>query len=164
MGREKDILMFIGGVGVGVGLMYMLDPDRGRRRRALVRDKMASVAGSVPDAVASTARDLRNRARGVAAGAKSLFTSDEAPDEVVVERVRSKIGRVVSHPHAVRVAAEQGLVVLSGPVLADEVDDLLSCVSSVRGVVRVENQLEVHERAGDVPGLQGGHAPAAASD
>jgi osmotically-inducible protein OsmY len=164
MSRERDILMFIGGIGIGAGLMYMLDPDRGSRRRALVRDKIISAANSVPDAMASTARDLRNRARGVAAGAKSLFTSDEASDEVIAERVRSKIGRVVSHPRAIEIAAEQGLVVLSGPVLADEVDELLSCVSSVRGVVRVENQLEVHEQAGDVPGLQGGHAAATASN
>jgi hypothetical protein len=46
---------------------------------------------------------------------------------------------------------------------AHEVDELLSCVSSVRGVLGVENQLEVQEQAGDVPGLQGDHAPVAAS-
>ena len=29
----------IGGVGLGAALMYIFDPDRGGRRRALIRDK-----------------------------------------------------------------------------------------------------------------------------
>jgi osmotically-inducible protein OsmY len=164
MSRERDILTFIGGIGIGAGLMYMLDPDRGSRRRALVRDKIISAANRVPDAAGATARDLRNRASGVVAGAKSLLKSDEVSDEVLVERVRSELGRVISHPRAIEVVAEQGRVTLSGPVLADEVVELISRVSSVRGVTGVENQLEVHEQVGDVPGLQGDHAPMAASD
>src|SRR5206468_3234814 len=66
------------------------------------------------------------------------------------------LGRVVSHPHAIEVRVRDGHVTLSGPVLASEVDDLLSCLSSVRGVEDVENRLEVHERAGDISSLQGG--------
>jgi osmotically-inducible protein OsmY len=69
--------------------------------------------------------------------------------------VRSKIGRVVSHPGAIEIAADQGSVTLRGPILAGEVDGLLSCVSSVKGVKGVENLLEAHEQAGGVPGLQG---------
>ena len=153
MNRELSLL---GGIGLGAALMYVLDPDRGRRRRALVRDKLASAANSVPDAVGATARDLSNRARGLAAEAGSLFSSEEVSDEVLVARVRSKMGRVVSHPHSVEVTASQGRVSLSGPVLAHEVDDLLACVSKVAGVVEVDNQLEVHKEAGGVPGLQGG--------
>ena len=38
------------GVGVGVALMYFLDPERGRRRRALVRDRLAHGARLTRDA------------------------------------------------------------------------------------------------------------------
>ena len=61
--------------------------------------------------------------------------------------MRSRIGRVVSHPHAIRVTARAGRVTLRGPILAEEVDELLACVSAVQGVTGVENWLEVHERA-----------------
>jgi uncharacterized membrane protein len=147
----------IGGIGLGAALMYMLDPDRGRRRRALLRDQLVHAATKAPDAIGATARDLSNRARGLAAQAGSMFGGDEeAADQVIEARVRSKMGRVVSHPHAIEVAADQGRVTLSGPILAHEVDDLLRCISSVVGVTEVDNQLEVHKEAGNVPALQGG--------
>ena len=75
---------------------------------------------------------------------------------MVAARVRSKLGRAVSHPHAVRVAVDQGRVTLSGQILASEIDQLLKRVWSVRGVTGVENRLEAHERAGGVSSLQGG--------
>src|ERR687893_381397 len=101
-------LTLLGGVGLGAALMYMLGPDRGRRRRALLRDKLVSAANKTPDAVSATARDLRNRARGLATEVGSMFTNEEVSDEVLVARVRSKMGRVVSHPSAIEVTADQG--------------------------------------------------------
>jgi uncharacterized membrane protein len=153
MSRELTLL---GGLGLGAALMYLLDPDRGARRRALLLDKLASAANKTPDAIGATARDLSNRTRGIVAEVSSMFSGGEAPDQVVEARVRSKMGRIVSHPHAIEVAVNQGRVVLSGPILAHEVDDLLSCVSSVAGVTEVDNLLDVHKEAGSVPGLQGG--------
>ena len=149
-------LTLLGGVGVGATLMYILDPDRGKRRRAHVRDKLASATSKAPDAIATTARDLSNRARGIVAQAGSLFSTEQVSDDVLNARVRSKLGRVVSHPGSIQVASNQGRVALSGPVLAHEVDDLLACVKAVPGVNEVQSQLEVHKDAGDVPGLQGG--------
>ena len=153
---SRELTLLASGLGLGLGLMYILDPDRGRRRRALVRDKLASAANKAPDAISATARDLSNRARGVAAQAGSMFSSEEVTDEVLVARVRSKMGRVVSHPHSLKVTANQGRVTFSGPVLAHEVDELLACVSAVPGVIEIDNQLEVRKEAGAVPGLQGG--------
>jgi uncharacterized membrane protein len=45
---------------------------------------------------------------------------------------------------------------LSGPILAREVDALLSCVRKVPGVRSVENHLAVCREAGNVSSLQGG--------
>jgi hypothetical protein len=66
---------------------------------------------------------------------------------------------VVGHPGSIEVAADAGVVTLSGPVLEDEVDDLLSAVRDTPGVEDVEDHLEVHAEPDDVPGLQGDPRP-----
>jgi uncharacterized membrane protein len=151
-----------GSVLAGVGLMYFLDRERGGRRRALLKDKLSRGLNATADAAGKTGRDLRNRARGVVAQARSLAGSEPVSNDVLEARVRSKIGRVVSHPHSIVVTASGGVVTLAGPVLARDVDDLISCVSKVSGVEDVEDRLEPHDRAGDVPGLQGMGRPSGA--
>jgi uncharacterized membrane protein len=148
----------LGAFGLGVALMYFLDPGRGARRRAIVRDKVVHLAHKTGDAAETTGRDLRNRAQGLAAEVRGRFDREDVDDDVLVERVRAEMGRAVSHPSSIVVTATEGRVTLSGPILAREVGELLSHVRSVRGVRDVVDQLEVHERADDVPGLQGGTA------
>lgn len=149
-------LLLLGGIGLGAGLMYIFDPDRGRRRRATARDAARHIANAFDDAVGKTSRDLSNRAQGLVAELDSVFRCEEADDDVVAARVRSKLGRAVSHPHAIQVAVNQGRVTLSGQIMASEVDQLLKRAWSVRGVTGVENRLEAHERAGDISSLQSG--------
>lgn len=149
-------LLFSTGLGLGTAAMFLLDPDRGRRRRALVRDKFALATRKTGECMEVTARDLRNRTRGTIAAIQSRLSSDQPDDSVLVDRVRSKIGRSVSHPSAIQVTAENGNVTLSGPVLADEVPHLLTCVKWTNGVQDVTNNLEVHAEAGNHPALQGG--------
>jgi uncharacterized membrane protein len=153
---ENRGLGLIAGLGLGAGLMYFLDPQYGRRRRTLLLDRVRSFAADIDDAFRAIGRDLSRRAHGLAAQTKSHLSSDDADGRVLGERVRSHIGRVVSHPGSIEVTANQGRITLSGPVLAHEVDDLLACVSAVRGVTGVENRLDVHREAGNVSGLQGG--------
>lgn len=79
---------FTRGFLLGAGLMYLMDPSEGGRRRALVRGK----------------------------GAVTRFRSGDAPDGVIEERVRATLGRIVSHPGAIRsmqvAAGALGAVVL----------------------------------------------------
>lgn len=147
--------MALGGLGLGAALMYVLDPERGKRRRGLFRDKALHLSRKASDRLDARSRDWRNRARGVAAELKTMGKSDAVPDPVLEERVRAEIGRVISNPGAVEVSATAATVTLSGPVLAREVDDLLSAVHGVRGVDDVENRLEVYDNAEGIPGLQG---------
>jgi len=69
-GRAAALLS---GIGIGAGLMYLLDPERGRARRAIARDKALSLASKTGDAVARRSRDIGNRAKGVAAEVRSAF-------------------------------------------------------------------------------------------
>jgi hypothetical protein len=151
--------MLLGGLGLGAALMYVLDPERGRRRRALVKDKAVKVTHKTGDALGAKSRDWKNRAAGVAAEVKSLTRKENVSDPVLEDRVRAEIGRVVSTPGAIEVTSTAGVVTLSGTVLAKEVDDLISAVRGVRGVEDVQNRLEMHATVDDVPALQGARGP-----
>jgi uncharacterized membrane protein len=150
--------ILVGGA-LGALAMYFLDPHEGRRRRARTRDKMVHAGKRLNEAGMVTARDTVQRAYGVLASARKLFQHEEIADGVLIERVRAELGRVVSHPHAVDVAADRGHVTLSGPILAEEVRPLLRCVRQVPGVKAVSDRLTVYEdaEAQHVSSLQGGH-------
>ena len=74
----------------------------------------------------------------------------------LIGRVRAELGRVVSHPHAIEVAAIGGHVTLIGPILSHEVRPLLRAVRRVPGVRAVSDQLTVYSEPGNVSSLQGG--------
>ena len=57
---------------------------------------------------------------------------------------------------ALAVECHDGRVVLRGPVLAAEAQRVFECARSVRGVRHVENQMEMHDEAGNISALQGG--------
>jgi uncharacterized membrane protein/osmotically-inducible protein OsmY len=146
----------IAGLLAGAGLMFLLDPDRGARRRALLRDRAVSVRHRLAEGAEAAGRDLRNRAKGTAAQARSRFRREMVDDEILHERVRSALGRVVSHPGAVEVSVADGRVTLQGEVLEHEVAHLFRSVRGVRGVSDVRNELVVSSSTKGVPSLQGG--------
>jgi osmotically-inducible protein OsmY len=149
---------FVSGMLVGAGLMYMLDPARGRRRRALLRDQVVHGAHELEDVggrIEGKSRDLRSRARGAVAETRARMQPEDVDDSVLEARVRTEIGRAVSNPGAVHVAAREGRVTLSGSVPEYEVEELLSRAASVRGVDGVENRLDVRADPGEVSGFQG---------
>jgi uncharacterized membrane protein len=152
---EQHTTRFLAGMALGASTVYLLDPVHGKRRRALARDKAIHLVTLAGRAAGKTSRDMRNRARGVGASTLSSFRRDDAPDEVLVERVRAKMGRHVSHPSSIEVRAEDARVTLSGPILAHEADRLVRTISRLKGVEEVINRLEPHQRPEDVPGLQG---------
>lgn len=149
-------LTLLGGLGLGAGLMYLFDPARGKRRRALMRDQLVHASRVLARALPTTRRDLRQRTYGLLAESSRLLPHPEVSNEILEARVRSKIGRSVSHPHAISVAVDDGVVTLSGMVLDREARRMISGVSSVRGVRYVENLLEVHHEDEEIPALQGG--------
>jgi osmotically-inducible protein OsmY len=122
--------------------MYFLDPERGRRRRALVRDKVAHAANLSSGALGSLGRDLSHRCAGLAARTRGAMRRRPVDDDVLIERVRAKLGRVVSHPHAIAVNATNGSVRLRGTILESEVSRLMRTVSRIRGVRGVDHELE----------------------
>lgn len=145
----------LAGIGLGAALMYVLDPQGGPRRRALVRDKAASAWNKTREATNALNKDISNRAQGLYSQARSKTSQEPVPDSVLADRVRSKLGRLTSHPRSIDVSVLAGRVTLRGPVLQVEVEDVVDGVWTVRGVSDVDNLLEAHEEPGNIPGLQG---------
>ena len=130
--------------GIGSVLMYFLDPQGGPKRRAVARERLGR-----------TARRLQNEARGLLEGNGSTAAFTEVPDETLHEQIRSRLGRVVSHPGAIEVEVRGGEVALRGPILAGEVTSLLGELSSMRGIRSLEDALEVYDEPGTLPALRG---------
>ncbi|MGE5525211.1 MAG: SRPBCC family protein, partial [Rhodospirillaceae bacterium] len=141
---------------LGAAGFYYLDPQRGRRRRALARDRYASVRAQLTRSLEPIRRDAANRVQGLTARLKSTSEYAGAPDETVVQRVRSALGRCVSHPRAITVVVRAGRVELSGDILQSEHERLIEAVLAVPGVTGVDDALHVHATSEGVSALQGG--------
>ncbi|WP_433345571.1 SRPBCC family protein [Microtetraspora malaysiensis] len=148
------------GVCAGAVIQYLCDPDRGRTRRARVRDKAAHATHKMYKGVAVLSSDLPKRGRGAVAGARHRLPARSAVDDrILYERVRAELGRYVSHPHAVEVHVDGGVVTLTGDILSAEQQRARRAVRRVPGVRRVDLRWRTHVEAGDTPGLQGPSRP-----
>lgn len=144
-------LSMVFGVAIGAVLMYIFDPDRGRRRRAMVRDRMVHGAHEIEDMgseVASQARHARNRARGAVMEARRRLTAEEVDDGIVEARVRARLGHLIGDPSGIRVSSEHGRVTLRGHAPTTEFSNLVEGVQNVPGVHDVINRLQARESAG----------------
>ena len=61
----SHFLTAVGAFGLGALVMYIFDPQQGRRRRALARDQLLSAQRQIGEKAAATYEDLRNRAYGL---------------------------------------------------------------------------------------------------
>jgi hypothetical protein len=55
----------LGGALLGAGLMYLFDPEAGRRRRALLRERLGRYVDRTTEAVDVKSRDVVSRTRGL---------------------------------------------------------------------------------------------------
>jgi hypothetical protein len=148
------------GAGLGAGLMYLLDPQGGRGRRAVARDKSVSALKNGGKAAAKTSRHLGNKTKGLVSQAGSKLRRGERDlsndSEALLKQIRRQVRRAASHPMAVEVVVQEGNVVLHGLVLASEVEGLLAAIQTIEGIAAIENQLEIHESAEDLAAYRNG--------
>lgn len=153
--RAHGLRWFVSGLAIGSVAMYFLDPQRGHRRRVHAVEKANRFKKRTSRFGFYFLQNLKNQRKGLKAKWSHLYKVEQVDDMTLMSRVRSEIGRQVSHAKAIKVAVRQGTIVLSGPILSDEVDRLLKCAEKVRGVSKVINRLDVHHSPGKVSSLQG---------
>ena len=76
----KGILAVLAGFGIGAAAMYLLDPQGGNRRRALMRDKAIKFNRQTREALEGKAKDLSNRTKGVMHELKSVVSPGSGTD------------------------------------------------------------------------------------
>lgn len=145
----------LGALGLGAALMYLLDPNAGRRRRSQIGQRAESLGRRAGERGSRVARDLGHRGKGLLSAARRPFQKGDGDGERLADRVRSELGRVVSHPRAIDVSVEEGRVTLAGPILASEAEAALEAARQARGVEVVDDRLDRYDSPDWVPELQG---------
>jgi len=139
----ENILAATAGIGAGAGLMYFCDPHRGRERRHRLADGAASLLHRDEHKLQKRAKDVLNRVEGFVAEAASALASDEpVPDEVLAERVRSRMGHILSDPKTIEIRAHNGVVTLEGRLTHAEKRMLKEEVKEITGVRQVNDRLK----------------------
>jgi hypothetical protein len=131
-------LATLGAAAAGALAMYYLDPDLGARRRALLAEL---VGKGLPGG-----RRMRMRLP------RRTALADPGNDAELRSRLQSRLGRMVSHPGAIRVDVEQGVVRLSGRVLAKEREGLVAQVRLQPGVRSVVDAMSAHDHPRELAG------------
>jgi len=126
---------------IGFGAAYLFDPDQGRRRRAVARERVLKFIRRTARLGQKKARFTGGRLRGLAARARSLVWHPgvAVDDRTVEQRIRSAALRDVGlSPTEVQVEVESGVATLRGSVdtrsLADDLVTRVEKVPGVRGV------------------------------
>jgi uncharacterized membrane protein len=143
-GKKISTLAVLGGLGVTAASIYLFDPKCGRKRRTALAKAGRRFANAVEEEATRSWKDTAHQLQGVVARLSRL--REETPsDETITERVRARMGRIVSHPHKIKVASDHGLVTLWGVILKSEMNGLLHTVKRVPGVKDVQNHLEISD-------------------
>ncbi len=150
--RSRPMPFFMAAALGGAALAYFMDPQSGRRRRHVTRDRALSVARQgarrgrkLVHHVSSDARGYVERARHARGGAEEL------DDATLVDKVESIVFRDRDVPKGeINVNAENGIVFLRGQVdQPDLISSLEARVRKVRGVRDVQNLLHTPQPAAE---------------
>ena len=134
------------GALLGGALAYLFDPQSGRRRRALLRDRSAAFARRGGRKTAQAGRAAASEAYGVSQKVQHLKEEPkEYDDATLAQKVQSEIFRDADVPKGqINVNAEDGIVVLRGEVERPElIDELVEKTRKVQGVRDVQNLMHL---------------------
>jgi osmotically-inducible protein OsmY len=143
---------FVRIVGIGAAAaaaMYLLDPDRGRSRRAKLSDQAAGLARKAEEKTRAQAEYQKGVMQGLAHDLTEPFRPEpDFDDETLRQKVKSEaIGRWDGPKSDVDVEVNEGVVTLKGNVDTEKADRLIRLVKGVPGVASVNDRLSVPQRS-----------------
>lgn len=148
-------MTFITGIGLGAGLGYLFDPKQGSRRRGEINDTLSKILNKTAETMENSSRGIKKMKPRGGSGAGLSLVQKNVAETTLAERIEAKLRSVVPQPNSLTILVSQGRVTLVGPILSQDVDPLLSAVSSEPGVTDVENRLHIDQEIDD-PASAGG--------
>jgi osmotically-inducible protein OsmY len=145
----SKFVRIVGIAAAAAAAMYLLDPDRGRSRRAKLTDQAAALARKAEEKTRAQAEYQKGMMKGLAHDLTEPFRPEpDFDDETRRQKVNSEaIGRWEGLTSDVEVDVDDGVVTLKGNVDAEKVDRLIRLVKGVPGVASVNDQLSVPQRS-----------------
>jgi osmotically-inducible protein OsmY len=146
MGKILRITGFAAAIAAAV---YLLDPDRGRSRRAKLADQAESAARKTGEKIETQARYQKGKIQGLAHDLTEPFRPEaQFDDTTLAQKVRSEaLGRWAGTKKDVDIAVQDGVVTLKGKTTVELAGELVGLIESVPGVVSVEDELTVPQRS-----------------
>jgi osmotically-inducible protein OsmY len=133
----------VAGAGAaGAAGAYFLDPNEGKRRRNVLRDRTLALFRKGSERARREAEYRKSQAEGKVEAAKSMARPEKpaANDQQLTERVKSEIFQPADAPKgSVNVNVENGIVYLRGEADESQAKKLESQARSVDGVKGVES-------------------------
>jgi osmotically-inducible protein OsmY len=129
-----------------LGAAWFMDPQSGRRRRAMLRDRVAAFFRRSARSGGRAARGVASEAYGLKQKATHLREEPkDFDDQTLKAKVETELFRGPDTPKGqVNVNAQHGVVQLRGEVDSPElIDELVARTRSVQGVREVENLLHL---------------------
>jgi len=138
-------LLALGGL-LGAAIAYFFDPQNGRRRRTMLRDRSAGFVRQGGRRTARAGRAVAAEAYGVSQKVQHLKEEPkDFDDATLAQKVQTEIFRDADVPKCqINVNAEDGIVVLRGEVERPEmIEELVEKTRQVQGVRDVQNLLHL---------------------
>jgi osmotically-inducible protein OsmY len=135
----------------GAAFMYFFDPQNGKRRRNMARDRTLAFFRRGGRRAERLGRGVAAEAQGVAQKATHLREEPkpQPDDATLAQKVESEVFRDIEVDKGrINVNAEEGKVILRGEVERPElIEELVERTQKVQGVRDVESRLHVPERS-----------------
>ena len=133
------------GAGLGAALLYFLDPEKGRGRRARLQDQAAARWREGRRRLEGTARQLRDGVQGTTGRLEAAPGIELEDDLTVLSRVESVLFGAPAFPReSVEAEVVSGVLTLRGEVSSEEEErQVVEAAGRIRGVVVVESLLHL---------------------
>jgi uncharacterized membrane protein len=142
MNIKKSTKWMLFGLGAGAAAGCLAYSEFGQEKLAAMAKGSRRLLRQAAHEGKKSLLDSKHKLAGLAAELSNHWKQQGTSDPVLEERIRSHMGRVVSHPRRIHVVCDHGVAVLWGVILEREISRLIQVVEGIAGVRDVVDYLD----------------------